>query len=435
VQYLVELNTVLSSKKTLPFWLVANKFEAIPNSNSFIVNTAFYKNFTTSNSNFNFSYKVSFTGYSATNNKILINELYGSFTYKNWQLDIGSKRDKIHWKGLSSSNGNIIKSTNTRAFPGINFKTKNYIQLPFAKNWLKVRINFAEYLLNDKRSVNNAQLHHKSLYFKSVFSNTLSLITGLDHYVVWAGTSKIFGKLPSSFKDYLKVITGSSGSSSSLEGEQINALGNSVGAYLIQLNYKGEKVNWNFYYSHPFEDRSGRELSNYPDALYGFFIDLKQPNNLITHILTEFTHTKHMSGSSGISGGDNYFNNSIYSSGWTYFGNTIGSPYFTTKEIDESGITNGVIVGDNRFIAFNIGIKGNFLNTKYKAMLSHTTYFGWFNNEYSQKPKQFSAVVEVLLPKWKNVPFTITMGSAFDTGSYRPNNFGGFLKLTKKGIF
>ena len=44
---------------------------------------------------------------------------------------------------------------------------------------------------------------------------------------------------------------------------------------------------------------------------------------------------------------DNYFNNWVYNSGWTYFDSTIGSPYFTSAPIS-------VIVGYNRFMAFNI---------------------------------------------------------------------------------
>jgi len=54
---------------------------------------------------------------------------------------------------------------------------------------------------------------------------------------------------------------------------------------------------------------------------------------------------------------DNYFNNGIYNSGWTYFGSTIGSPYFTSKSVADNGITNGIIKADNHFMAFSIGIK------------------------------------------------------------------------------
>ena len=38
--------------------------------------------------------------------------------------------------------GNIIKSINARAMPGVNIKTNNFITLPFAKSWLEVKANF-----------------------------------------------------------------------------------------------------------------------------------------------------------------------------------------------------------------------------------------------------------------------------------------------------
>ena len=71
----------------------------------------------------------------------------------------------------------------------------------------------------------------------------------------------------------------------------------------------------------------------------------------------------------------------------------------------------------------------------YKAMLSHTTYFGWFDDEYSDKPMQLSGLFEVNFADIVLLPFDITAGTAFDNGTYRPVNFGGFIKLTKKGTF
>jgi len=222
-----------------------------------------------------------------------------------------------------------------------------------------------------------------------------------------------------------------------------------LGAYLVQLNYTAEKTNLSFYYSHLFEDGSGMEFQNWMDGLYGFMIDLKKPTAPVTHILTEFTYTKNMSGANPPDQGydengdkihgrglDNYFNNGVYSSGWTYFGRTIGSPYFTTQPVDENGITNGVITGDNRFMAFNIGLKGNLNHLKYKALLSHVTYFGWFNNEYEIKPKQFSGLLEMVLPQnTKGIPFDIAASFSFDTGTYAPVNFGGFITLTRNAWF
>jgi hypothetical protein len=428
LNYSVGLNSAISSEKTLPFWMTANTFGTVPNSGYGSVYASMFSDFKESESNFSFSYKASFTAYLASKNDFFINELYASLKFKGVQLDLGSKNDDIKWEGLSSSNGNIIKSNNSRAFPGINLKTIGYLKLPFAKSWLSTKGNYGEYLLNDKRAVNNAHLHHKSLYFKSVLSEKISIITGMDHYVQWGGTSQEFGKQPSSFKDYLRVIIGYSGGGTALKGDQINALGNTVGAYLFQLNYTGEKTNWNAYWSHPYEDRSGRELSNYPDALYGLFIDLKKPESLITQVLAEFTYTKHMSKNTTSSGADNYFNNSIYNSGWTYFGQTIGSPFFPTKEpID--GITRGIDSNYNRFTAYHLGFKG-YLSRKvqYKTYFSYIHYPGWFGESLNKD--QFSSLFEFYLQP-KNIPFEISFGFSTDIGSVLPNNFGGFLKLTK----
>ncbi len=430
--YSIELNSNISTKETLPFFLTANKYGSIPNSNNALVSTSIFSDFKNTNRTFNIAYKASISGIIADENELLINELYTSIATENWQLDLGSKNDELAFEGLSVSNGNIIKSINTRAFPGVNLRTRSYLELPFAKKWLKVKANYAEYFLNDKRVVDNAHLHNKSLYFKSRLNNNLSLITGLDHYVVWGGTSEEFGKQPTNFKTYLKYITGTGdGNKTEDQINSSNAWGNHVGNYLVQLDYKGENFNWSFYLSHPFEDRSGREFANYPDGLYGFFVDLKKPQSFITHIITEFQYTKHQGKSTSQNGLiDNYFNNTVYQSGWTYFGRTIGSPFFTTK-VPENGITKGI--AENRFTSFNLGFKGNLSSSiQYKTNLTYTYYQGWFNAPVQEY--QLSPYLELLL-KNETIPFNISLGAAADFGDFLPTNFGGFLKLTKTGIF
>ena len=433
LEYRVELNSGVTSENTLPFWMTTNKFGNIPNENYGLLSGALFKDFSNHQQDFDIAFTSSFSSsFSKTTSKVIIEELNLNFRYKNWILELGNKHNEILWEGLSSSNGNIIKSTNTRAIPGINLKTRNYIQLPFAKKWLTAKMNFSEYFLNDERFVNKAQLHHKSLYFKSRLSTKLSLITGLDHYVVWGGTSDTFGEQPNSFKDFIKVIIGSAGNEESDPGEQINALGNHLGQYYIELDYKGENSNWNFYWSHPFEDRSGREMNNYPDALYGLFLDFKQPESSISHLLFEYTHTKHMSGTGQFSGYDNYFNNRIYQSGWTYFGRTIGSPLLPPKE-SINGLIEGIKSGYNRISSFNIGLKGYINPTlSYKTNLSYTTYPGWFNAPINEK--QLSGVFELFINK-QNLPFQLSIGAAIDSGDFLPNNVGGFIRLIKSGKF
>ena len=321
--------------------------------------------------------------------------------------------------------------------PGVTIKTNNFITLPFATSWLEVKANFAHYFMDDTRIVDNTNLHHKSLHFKTTLSPTFEIIAGLDHYAQWGGSSPVFGAQPSSLSDYIKVVFGAEGGDGATQNDQFNALGNHVGAYLLQFNYNKENIGLNFYYSHPFEDTSGREMTNWQDGLYGVFVDFKKNKSLVNSILLEFTHTKNMSNiPRSASGPDNYFNNGIYQSGWTYHGNTIGSPYFTPKPEDENGITSGVIVGDNRFSAINIGVNGFLKALPYKILLSHTTYYGWFNQEYDPNPYQFSGILDIVIPQEKfNLPFDVAASFAFDAGTYRPQNFGAFLSITKTGSF
>ena len=437
VNYTIHSSMGLSSDTTLPFWLAANQYGAVPDIDYGLLNTAIFKDYDTPNTLFDLSYKASATGFIAQESKLLLNELYLGVRFKNIILDLGAKNDPVLWNNLSSSNGSIIKSINARAMPGITIKTNNFITLPFAISWLEVKANFAHYFMNDTRFVNNTNLHHKSLHFKTTLSPTFEIIAGLDHYAQWGGTSPQYGAQPTSFKDYVRIIFGAEGGANALETDQNNALGNHVGAYLLQFNYNKENIGLNFYYSHPFEDTSGREMSNWQDGLYGVFIDLKKQKALVTQLLTEFTYTKNMSNipRSDV-GPDNYFNNGIYQSGWTYHGNTIGSPYFTPKPVDDNGITSGVIVGDNRFAAFNIGAAGFVKEISYKAMLSHTTYYGWFGQEYDPNPYQFSGILDLVIPQdIFKLPFDVAASFAFDAGTYRPQNFGAFLSITKTGSF
>jgi len=437
VNYTIHSSMGLSSDTTLPFWLVANQHGSVPNSDYGLLNTAIFKDYDTSDTLFDISYKASATGFIAQENKTLLNELYLGVRFKNIVLDLGAKNDPLAWQGLSSSNGNIIKSINARAMPGINIKTNNYVTLPFAKSWLTVKANFAHYFMEDTRFVDNTNLHHKSLYFKTRLSPTFEVIAGLDHYAQWGGTSPQYGAQPASIKDYVKIIFGAEGGDGATQNDQFNALGNHVGAYVLQFNYNKENIGFNFYYSHPFEDTSGREMSNWQDGLYGVFVDFKKNKSLVNSVLLEFTYTKNMSNipRSDV-GPDNYFNNGIYKSGWTYHGNTIGSPYFTPKPIDDNGITSGVIAGDNRFAAINIGANGFLKSLPYKILLSHTTYYGWFGQEYDPNPYQFSGILDLVIPQDVfKLPFDVSASFAFDAGTYRPQNFGAFLSISKTGNF
>ncbi|MDV7187778.1 capsule assembly Wzi family protein [Lutibacter sp. TH_r2] len=439
--YGIELNSGLSTEDRLPFWLTANDFGKIPDSNYALTTLSLGKTFN-ADKNFDIAFKTSITGSIADENKAIINELYVSLKYKNLQLNAGSINEEVVFEGLSSSNGNFVKSTNARAIPGINIKTRGYLELPFAKKWLTFKANYGEYLMNDHRFVDNTHIHQKSLHFKSKLNNKLDLVVGLDHYVQWGGTSYSSGKQPTSFKDYIRFVTGMGGGLDASGNTFKNTLGNHIGNYLLQLDYKGAKTNWNFYISHPFEDKSGREWANYPDGLFGVFMDFKKPKNVFSHLLVEYTNTKHMSGLNGPDdadagrGRDNYFNNGpTYHSGWTYFGQVIGTPFILPNEINEQGFVLGVNNNYQRLKSFHVGTKGIVKNIPYQLKLSYTTYYPWFDSASTYKPTVFSSFLETDFSSLFNHKIKFNIGTVIDAGNTIKTNYGGYIKISKKGLF
>ena len=74
--------------------------------------------------------------------------------------------------------------------------------------------------MNDKRAVDKAYVHHKSLFIKSS-SVLIEVIAGIDHYAQWAGTWEEFDEQPSSFIDYQKIVFGAQAGNNASQSEPI----------------------------------------------------------------------------------------------------------------------------------------------------------------------------------------------------------------------
>lgn len=434
IGYQLELSSFVSSKTKLPFWMDANTQGLVRNQDNAGLTFGINSDFSKHNSNqVDFAFGSTFYGFSSSEKtKLEINELFASAQYKKIRLTAGSKHELLRYGGLSSSNGNIIYSGNTRPMPGISLETATYIPL-FFEGKLSFYASFDEYFLNDDRFVDDAQMHHKSLFFRIETSKKSNLTVGVEDYAIWAGTSPELGKLPSGFDDFLRVVGGLSGSGDAPDGDFINALGNHIGAYRVAYQQNYEKTAWEIYWSHPFEDTSGRELNNVEDGLYGLFIDFKNPESILSHLLFEFTYTRDQSGKGQIHGFDDYFNNSIYRSGYTFFGRSIGSPFFTPAEKDENGITKGV--SNNSFIAYHTGFGGKLANNlQYKTLLSYSINDGTKGSPFPNSKNQFSGLVDLNYATSK-LPFSISLGLGVDGGSLLDDSFGMYIKLLKMGIF
>lgn len=117
----------------------------------------------------------------------------------------------------------------------------------------------------------------------------------------------------------------------------------------------------------------------------------------------------------------------------------IGSPFFTTKPEEASGITRGVL--NNRFMPIIWEFAGILPgDIRYKLMMSYSLNYGTHsihfinkNGEYTTKP-QFSWGLELIAPDTK-LPFHTALNVGFDKGDLLKNSFGIMLKIFKTGFF
>lgn len=387
-----------------------------------------------------------------------INRLYVSGGWKMIRLDVGMAPRRNELGELSLTGGDIMWTGNARNIPGVNLWSD---WIYFEKgHWFGIRANYAHYQMIDNRYVKNTMIHNKSIALKAAFGRNVDFIFGFDHWAQWGGESPVYGKQPSTFKDYMRIVFGKSGGSDATSSDQINVLGNHLGRAFVRLVWRTEPFTITYQYDKPFEDGSGMRVQNYPDGVRSVSIALKNRKAIVTDIMYEFANTTWQSGvvhdrpateeeMAGqdpsdpfygrfvIGGCDDYFNNGEYRSGWTYYGRTIGLPLFIPNAPDSEGITHGVI--SNRLVAHHIGLKGNvYFPYLFKCTFSRNygRYHQGDSSPFANYPWQFSLALEVSLDRLLGkLPLNMSVGLYGDFGEVYKDSFGATLKFGFGKVF
>ena len=443
-----------------PFWITSNTYGTVPlqSNNGYIRGDLFWKH--------SFSNKIKIEAeadiitaakHSST---VWIQQLYGAVSYRNIYFYIGVKERYNSMLDKNLSVGDMTFSTNARPIPEINLSFPNYTSVPYTKEFLQFKADFAvgksfdnDYIRRTKTAdaLYSVDMlwHHKSLFFKLEDPSDrfpFLGIFGIEHAAQWAGWSNVgdSGKAPASLKDFVRVVLCKSGDSNANEGENINVLGNHLGTYNFKLAYKNKNIQAALYKQHFFDDNSGLELANWRDGIYGGeFTFFNKP--FLKKIVVEYLQTTNQSGSTHFlfydrklypnvrgGGSDDYYNNFFYVTGWSYFGRGIGSALLTSPEYNDDhtlGFKN------NRIKAIHLGLEG-----KITADLSYRTLFtkiyGWgtMNNPFLKRKDNFSSLIECIYKPDKLAGWQIALQASFDKGAIYGDNFGGSLKISKAGL-
>lgn len=435
IAYETGLSFGASSKDELPFWLTYNKFGLVPKNNYGMWDFTI-KKLPNKTQKFDWDFGVMGASTVSKDTDIRLRDYYVGARYEKLKFYVGAKAVPVIYGGLSSSNGRFIASSNARPYPRA-IVSLDYIDIPFLKGWVQFKGAYSEGVMIDDRYVDNVRLHYKNLYFKAG-NEKLYLEAGINHYVQWAGNSPSRGKLASSFGAYKDMIFAKKQSEYDELGSDFdkNRVGNHIGMLDLHLHYTASQFLIDAYRQVIFEDSSGHNFFN-RDALWGVYLERNKEKPLVKSVLVEYYFTKYQSGDkagkkadgSGVwTGRDNYFNNSTYRSGWTNYGFTIGSPFFTER----NGKDYALGVDNNRIIAYHMGLAGFVTNSLYyKAMFSITRNYGTYSVPMDKN--QRSAFLELGMPL-KKIPLNISCGVAVDNGELLNNNIGAFLKISTNGL-
>ena len=420
----INLKGLESNAEKLPFWLYHNQRGRVSedsNISSWV--TAKKALFLTRESYLIFGAGVLYQDGSGEG--LVIDELFGHFQNSWMYATLGRKQRPTLYNGLSSSNASILWSLNARPMPGIQLGTSRPIFLS-GNQGFGFEGSWNEYLMGNNRVTEGARLHHKN--FRFVFrAGGWQVKAGLQHFVQWAGISPRYGQQPKSFQDYLTILVSAEGGADAAIGDQLNALGNTLGGYEFYLNKEFENFRLEFFYNHLFEDGTGTRMVNKPDGRYGLFYENEDKDRLVNSIIYELTYTNNQSYTTlGNHKYDEYFNNGVYRSGWTYHQRTIGSPFFIPND-------NGVGIRNNKFTAHHLGIGGqisNYFNSyPYRLLLSYARNDGRYVARFRPKQDVFYGLFDI---KLLQSAFDVNVQLGVEYNSYASPIYGAGVHLVYK---
>ena len=325
-------------------------------------------------------------------------DLYLQFKNTWLKATLGAKKDTVRAQGLSSTNKDFLRSGNIRPLAGLLLEAPDPIKLSktFSVDWA-----IAHYQLNDDRYVDNVRVHYKRLALITKLNPNNKITAQMSHYAQWAGNSPDYGELPSDFSAFYNVFFAKLGASD-IPTEAANAVGNHLGSYFVDYQREMSTGRLSIYHEHPFEDGSGSGWSNIPDGVWGIHFQSKE-KSFLSGFLYEYIHTKNQS-SSNDAGADNYFNNGVYRSGWSYENRIIGMPFFIydPNKLNESGMLPFV---SNRMQLHHLGFTGWWHKLQWMVKTSYALHTGTYTVPFASTKQQWYNYlsVEYSTPKYGKI--------------------------------
>jgi hypothetical protein len=432
VKYSVEAGSIISSTGETPFWLRANQYGTIPIQTPILALRgcidADYKKAISKEDQyklpkFDWGYGLNIVGNLGKESQLLIPEIYFKAKYGDFEIYGGRRKEIVGLVDTTLSSGSYIWSGNALPMPKVQISTPNFVPLGFTKNFLSFKGSYAHgWFENSRTDVKNFYLHQKTLYFRLGKPNwKFHFYGGFNHQVQWGGELlypdpknqvSINGKVGSNLLDYVNAVTGKSlavvgDTTKNGKVDALNRGGNHLGTIDVGFEIHLNKFNIYCYRQSIYEDGSLANLNNIADGLNGISILFKKntkKNISIDRLVVEYLSTESQGGVIGsdapsrLRGRDNYFNHGVYTNGWTYYNNTIGTPFITV------GQSNGVQV-------YHIGISGTTQNFKFNIRVTDSNIVGNTGLSLEEVVKEYHGMLQIekKINRWNNINLSTSL--------------------------
>jgi hypothetical protein len=433
----IEVGAMGTSGSTLPFWLHANTSGVVdPSSSAGIFRGRIERTMSSrKNQTWTFGYGAEVTGRASNQETLFFPELYAEARYRILRARVGRKVETIGTVADSLTSGSMGTSRNATPMPKVLLRTDGYVDIPFTNEWIDFKGRYEHGWFSNDRFVNDAFLHQKSFYLRGGAPSPVQGQIGLVHKVMWGGTDPNSGRIPQGFDEYTRAVFARNGTDDSPAADSAFIQGNHFGIIDFGISTTLGPVQAHAYHQVLYDDEDNLILKDPQDGITGISLTDTRSKWWIDRVLYEFVYTKSQNGPGP--DGNNYFNHSIYESGWTLHGRMAASPLLTPfpADSDRRGIEN------NRVVGHHLGVGGTIGPLDFRGFITYTRNFGtWKGLERARDQgqdfrfdpplEQTSVFLETRFP-WPSVPELEVMSAVgLDTGKLRDDSVGIKLSLT-----
>lgn len=368
-----------------------------------------------------------------------LQQAWAGAKWKKFYFYAGLKEEHFGSQNPEMSSGMVMWSGNARPLPQISLTTIDYIDVPFTNRFVQFNAGISHGWFGNNGYVKQAYLHHKYFYLRFGGESRIHLTIGLQHFAVWGGISPKYGRLPSSLADFFKVFIAYNGHNDSIPGvppnEWKNRFGDHRGTKDISVDYKFND-NWTtqLYWQNFIEDIMGLGWRQAIDGLWGISFKYKTKLNFCY----EYLHSSlnNASFKNAISQGNfqdildfkDYFNNSIYLSGWTYKGYLIGNPMISSPILlSDPSIAPKIV--NNRVNGHIVSSSLTLDKFQLFVRFSHTKNFGSLTWAIDPPKFQNGLMISVSKQRFLFDRIDASISVAMDAGALYGNHLGFEYKM------